>query len=144
VALLAANFGRNKNDEAKQRKVAVEYVKLRGQKQGRPEKSSQLEKIKLPQSQIAAELNMSVAELNRILTIHKKLTPEIIGMLDNGFFSKATALGVLVKLSQSEQEELITTFGDEIIKGVTQKQMQEYVNRTIQPLVFVSILFIQL
>ena len=28
--LLAANFGRTKNDEAKQRKVAVEYVKLCG------------------------------------------------------------------------------------------------------------------
>ena len=28
--LLAANFGRSKNDESKQRKVAVEYVKLCG------------------------------------------------------------------------------------------------------------------
>ena len=32
--LLAANFGRSKNDESKQRKVAVEYVKLCGYKNG--------------------------------------------------------------------------------------------------------------
>lgn len=32
--LLAANFGRTKNDESKQRKVAVEYVNLCGLKMG--------------------------------------------------------------------------------------------------------------
>ena len=32
--LLAANFGRSKNDDAKQRKVAVEYVRLCGYKNG--------------------------------------------------------------------------------------------------------------
>lgn len=37
--LLAANFGRTKNDEAKQRKVAVEYVKLCGFEQGGDRKS---------------------------------------------------------------------------------------------------------
>ena len=37
--LLAANFGRTKNDEAKQRKVALEYVKLCGFEQGGDRKS---------------------------------------------------------------------------------------------------------
>ena len=37
--LLAANFGRTKNDETKQRKVAVEYVRLCGYKNGGDRKS---------------------------------------------------------------------------------------------------------
>ena len=60
LALLAANFGRQKNDDKKQRLVATEYAKLRGNKSGRPRKDSQIEK--LSQEEIASELGISIAE----------------------------------------------------------------------------------
>jgi len=128
VALLAANFGRTKNDEGKQRKVAVEYVKLRGSKQGRPSKSCDNRKINLTQDQIANELGVSVRTLNEMLEIERKLTPEVKDLLDGGAFTKTTASKILVKLSKEEQAELLSSFGTAIHEGTTQKQMQEYVD----------------
>ena len=127
VALLAANFGRSKNSEAKQRKVVAEYAKLRGQGQGRPKKSSDNRKINLTQSEIAKELGVSVSTLNEILDIERKLTPEVKELLDAGAFTKTTASKILVKLSKEEQEELLISFGKEIIEGVTAKQMEQYI-----------------
>lgn len=48
------------DDESKQRKVAVEYVKLCGYKQGRPEKESNMDTLK--------------ASLTRVLSIERNLT----------------------------------------------------------------------
>ncbi|MEA5012901.1 MAG: hypothetical protein VB100_14405 [Angelakisella sp.] len=108
--LLAANFGRLKNDEAKQRKVAVEYVKLCGLKNGEVgvgRKLSDNRKAILTQEQIANQLGISVSTLNEILAIERKLTPEIKELIDSGTISKTTASKVLSKLSTTEQEELL-------------------------------------
>ena len=50
--LLASNFGRMKNDEAKQRKVAVKYVELCGYKNGGDRKSD-CDSRKLTQEEFA-------------------------------------------------------------------------------------------
>ena len=52
----------NSDDESKQRKVAVEYVKLCGYGQGRPEKDANLARLSL--DQIAEQLGTSKAMLN--------------------------------------------------------------------------------
>lgn len=87
--LLAANFGREKNDEAKQRKVAVEYVKLCGYKNGGDRKSdSHNGNVKLTLDQIADQLGTSKTNLTRALSIERNLTESMKKLLDDGVISK--------------------------------------------------------
>ena len=129
--LLVANFGRDKNDEAKQRKIAVEYVRLRGNPKGTNQHSRKADNrlSTLTQEQIAKELGISTSTLKEMLDIERKLTPDFKEMLGGGVFTKTTASKILVKLSKDEQSELLETFGSEIIEGVTQKQMQKYADQ---------------
>lgn len=55
----------NSDDETKQRKVAVEYVKLCGYKQGRPQKESNMDCLSL--DEIASQLGTSKTNLKRAL-----------------------------------------------------------------------------
>lgn len=84
--LLAANFGREKSDEAKQRKVAVEYVKLCGYKQGRPQKESNMDCLSL--DEIASQLGTSKTNQKRALSIERNLTESMKQLLDDGVISK--------------------------------------------------------
>lgn len=77
--LLAANFGRKKNSEAKKRKIAVEYVKLCGYKRGGNGSNQYAQKdptgpIALTLSEIAKQLHTSTTNLKRMLRIDKNLT----------------------------------------------------------------------
>lgn len=90
---MAANFGREKNDEAKQRKVAVEYVKLCGYKNGEMgngrKKECQLgAPTLLSLDQIAEQLGTSKRNLQRALTIERNLTESMKQLLDDGVISK--------------------------------------------------------
>ncbi len=79
---------RTKNDEAKQRKIATEYVALCGFKHGEiggGHQSSDNHKSGLTQAEIASQLGISVPTLNEMLAIERKLTPEIKEMLDTIF-----------------------------------------------------------
>lgn len=61
---MAANFGREKNDEAKRRKVAVEYVKLCGYRNGGDRKSElNSSELKKSQSDLATQMGISVDTL---------------------------------------------------------------------------------
>lgn len=71
--LLAANFGRSKNSESKQRKVAVEYVKLCGFKNGGNRKSEGHNDL-LKLDDIAKQLGISEKSLKRVLSIERNLT----------------------------------------------------------------------
>ena len=64
-ALISNNFGRRKNDPAKDRKALATYVELKGYGQGRPEKGANLACFSL--DEIAKELNMSKRNLQRAL-----------------------------------------------------------------------------
>lgn len=129
AVLLATNYGRP-DSAKKKRKIADEYVRLRGNSHGGNRKSSSdNHNLKLTQEQIAKELGVSVPTQNPMLDIERKLTPELKEMLDAGMFTETTASKILVRLSPKIQEKLITTYGEKIIEGVTAKQMQEYVDK---------------
>lgn len=82
----------NSDDEAKQRKVAVEYVKLCGYRNGEIGKNhfqdSQNEKAeKFTLDEIAKELNMSRANLARALSIERNLIHRLYEVSQNIFKS---------------------------------------------------------
>ena len=110
--LLAANFGRSKNDDKKQRKVAVEYVRLCGYKHGEigngREKNSQIGNSKLSLAEIAKQLGTSKTNLTRALSIERNLTEPMKELLDDGVITKTVASDVITSLSDNEQEELIS------------------------------------
>lgn len=130
--LLAANFGRNKNDEAKQRKVAVEYVRLCGYKNGDNQWGCQngTPSEKLTLDEIAAQLGTSKRDLQRALSIERNLTESVKELLDTGVISKTLAADTISTLSESEQEELISKL--DVTKKYTQKQVQKYIDEIKQ------------
>lgn len=117
--LLAANFGRTKNDEAKQRKVAVEYVKLCGYEQGGDRKSKAQHGL-LNLDEIAHQLGTSKTNLKRALSIERNLTDSMKELLDTGIISKTLAADTIASLSPQEQEELISSL--DTTKRITQKE----------------------
>ena len=129
--LLAANFGRTKNDEAKQRKVAVEYVRLCGYGQGGDRRSKdQNGLLKISLDQIASQLGTSKTNLKRALSVERNLTEPMKQLLDNGVISKTVAADVIASLSKDEQEELIAKF--DTTKKITQKEVQQYIDKIKQ------------
>lgn len=78
--LLSNNFGRRKNDPAKDRKALATYVELKGYGQGRPEKGANMACFSL--DEIAKELNMSKRNLQRALRIERNLTDSMKELLD--------------------------------------------------------------
>lgn len=126
--LLAANFGRTENDEAKQRKVIVEYVRLCGYKNGGDRKSEcQLGTLKLSLREIATQLGTSERNLKRALSIERNLTDSMKELLDTGIISKTLAADTIASLSPQEQEELISSL--DTTKRITQKEMQKYIDK---------------
>ncbi len=88
-ALISNNFGRRKNDPAKDRKALETYVSLRGYKQGELGRNhfqtcqnGTSEKSTL--DEIAKELNMSKRNLQRALRIERNLTDSMKELLDTG------------------------------------------------------------
>ncbi len=128
--LLAANFGRSKNDDAKQRKVAVEYVRLCGYKNGENQWGCQVGTPKLSIEEIAKQLGTSKRDLQRALSIERNLTESMKELLDTGVISKTVASDVITSLSKDEQEELIKSM--DITKKITQKEVQQYINEIKQ------------
>ena len=128
--LLAANFGRNKNNESKQRKVAVEYVKLCGYKNGEigngRKKECQNGTPKLSLDTIASQLGTSKRNLQRALSIERNLTEPMKQLLDDGIISKTIASDLIASLSEEEQLEMISSL--DTTKKITQKQIQKYVD----------------
>jgi hypothetical protein len=95
--LLAANFGRMKNNPIKQRKIAVEYVGLCNPKQGK-QKSGDNRRISI--KDIAEQLGTNERSLYELLEIERKLTPEIKELLDAGIITKTSASKIWTKLSE--------------------------------------------
>ncbi len=127
--LLAANFGRTKNDEAKQRKIATEYVALCGFKLGDNQHSRVCDNRtpSISQAEIASQLGVSERTLQEMLAIERNLTPEIKEMLDRGMFTKTTASKILTRLSAEEQAELVASLPSNT--KLTQAQVNTYVEQ---------------
>ena len=124
--LLAANFGRKKNSEAKKRKIAVEYVKLCGYKHG-GDRSARRQHGALTTAEIAAHLGTSERSLQRALRIEDKLTDSMKQILDEGVSSQTVASDVIASLTPEEQEQLISSLP--VTEKLTQKKVQEAIDK---------------
>ncbi len=63
---------RYKNNDFKQRKIAIEYVRLCGYMQGRPKKDANMACLSL--DEVASQLGTSKRDLQRALSIERNLT----------------------------------------------------------------------
>ena len=78
------------------------------------------------QEQLAKEMGFSVDTLNN----YKKLTemiPELEELVDTGIATPTTALAIMRNLSEEEQLEMISSL--DTTKKITQKQVQQYINK---------------
>lgn len=130
--LLAANFGRKKNSEAKKRKIAAEYVKLCGYKRGGNGSNQYVQKdptgpIALSLSEIAKQLHTSTTNLKRMLRIDKSLTEEMKKLLDDGVISVRFAADTVARLSPEDQEQLISSLP--VTEKLTQRKVQEEIDK---------------
>ncbi len=127
--LLAANFGRKKNSEAKKRKIAVEYVKLCGYKRGDNQWTDPegLSSKKMPLAAIAVNLHTSETNLKRMLRIDRNLTEDMKNLLDGGTISTKFAADTVARLSPEEQEQLISSLP--VTEKLTQKKVQEAIDK---------------
>ena len=128
--LLAANFSRDKNDEKKQRKVMLEYVKLCGYKANGDRTTECQNGTRLTLDEIAKQLGTSKRDLQRALSIERNLIEPMKQLLDDGVISKTVASDVIASLSENEQEELISKL--DATQKYTQKQIQQYINEINQ------------
>lgn len=99
-----ANFQRPKNSEAKQRKVADEYVRLCGYGNGGDRQAQVQNGLLLSLDDIASQLGTSKANLKRALRIERNLTDSMKELLDTGVITKTLAADMIASLSEEEQE----------------------------------------
>lgn len=126
--LLATNFGRTKNDPAKQVKVASEYVELVGMKHGTNRFNRDTTVGYLSYDDISKSLGVSKSTLKDLLEIDRKLIPQIRELFDNGEINKKTANKVWCRLSPEDQEKFFNEIGRDKISQMTQAQTQKYID----------------
>lgn len=109
-ALISNNFGRRKNNPAKDGKALETYVSLRGYKQGEIGRNhfqtcqnGTSEKSTL--DEIAKELNMSKRNLQRALRIERNLTDSMKELLDTGVITKTLAADTIALLSEKKHRK---------------------------------------
>lgn len=78
--------------------------------------------------EISKQLGTSRTTLQELLSIERKLTPEVKELLDSGLISKTSASKIWVKLSEKEQMDLLNDLGKDVISKMTQSQIQKYIN----------------
>ena len=104
--LISNNFGRRKNDPAKDRKDLATYVELKGYKHGeigrnhsQDFQNGKAEKMTL--EEIAKQLGTSKTNLTRALSIERNLMDSMRELLDTGKITKTfTILKWMKKLVQ--------------------------------------------
>lgn len=128
--LLAANFGREKNNESKQRKVIAEYVELCGYKNGGDRQAQAQTGLVVSLEEIAKQLGTSKTNLKRALSIERNLTDSMKELLNNGTITKTLASDVISSLSKQEQEQLVSQL--DVTQQYTKKQVQKYIDKIKQ------------
>jgi competence protein ComGC len=123
--LLAANFGRLKNNPVKQGKVYSEYERLSGVRQGSAGCPDTQNVGRITQEQIALELGVSTETIRRLKKL-QTLSPELQQLIEDGSVKYTTALNVYAKLSPTEQSQLIEELGKDKIAEMTQRQTEQY------------------
>jgi len=77
------------------------------------------------QETLASDLGIEVRTLQNYKLL-ADMIPELEDLLDTGIVTKTTALAIMKNLSDSEQEELISSM--DTTKRITQKQVQQYID----------------
>lgn len=127
VQLIAANFGRMKNDPVKQGRWIAEYERLRGVRRG----NNQFNRVhnnceSISQEVIAKELGVHVNTLVNLKRLNT-LLPEIQEIISDGRISATTGFKLVARLSEDEQHELLSLLPE--AQRFTQSQVQEYVDQ---------------
>ena len=134
--LLAANFGRLKNDPVKQAKVFKEYESLRGVSgRGGDRKSKPNNSVLISQKDIANELGVSVDTIQNIKRL-ADLDPDLQELISSGKVTPTTGYKVIAKLSTEEQSQLFAALPKDV--KLSQKEVQEYVDELKENLEFVN------
>ena len=106
-------------------RIICELERIYGVKRGNNQSTSPLDNSKT-QEELANNLDVSLSEYHR----YKKLTtliPELQSLVDTGSLTTSVASRVLARLSPTEQQQLILTYGKEEIEKATQVKAQEMV-----------------
>lgn len=104
--LIAANFGRMKNDPIKQAKWIAEYERVRGVTRGGDRKSKPQFAALISQEDIANELGVSVDTVQRLKKLNN-LLPEIQDIISEGKVTASTGYNLIASLSPEEQHKLL-------------------------------------
>ena len=127
IQLIAANFGRMKNDPSKQGKWLVEYERLRGVRDGRYGKRSlDGQFVRLKQEDIADELGVDARTIRRLKNL-TTLIPELQDIITEGKITPSTGYLLLSRLSEDEQHQLLEKLPS--AQKFTQSQIQQYVDQ---------------
>ena len=129
IQLIAANFGRMKNDPIKQGKWLVEYERLRGVRDGRYGKRSlDGNNSRLNTQSVIAEkeLGMDTSTLRKLKRL-TKLIPELQEVISEGNITPTTGYKLLSRLSEEEQHQLLEKLPS--AQKFTQSQIQQYVDQ---------------
>lgn len=125
IQLIAANFGRMKNDPIKQGKWLLEYERLRGVMHGGDRKSSG-NNFRLKQEDIANELGVTTKTIRNLKNL-TTLVPEIQEIISEGKITPTTGFTLLSRLSEDEQHQLLEKLPS--AQKFTQSQIQQYVDQ---------------
>lgn len=120
--LIAANFGRLKNDQVKQGKLIKEYERLCGITHG----GSRRNNFALKQEDIARGLNTdvrTVQNLKRLLD----MIPEFQELVSAGNINPTTGYKLIARLSEEEQMQLLNLLP--VARKFTQAQVQQYIDQ---------------
>lgn len=123
VQLIAANFGRMKNDPVKQGRWIAEYERLRGVRHGGSRRNNF---ALISQDDIAAELGVDSRTLQNLKKLNT-LLPELQDIISEGRISATTGFKLIARLSESEQHELLASLPE--AQKFTQSQVQSYVDQ---------------
>ena len=121
--LIAANSGRLKNNPIKQSKLITEYEKLCGVTQGRQKSGHN---VRISQEDIAKQLGVDTRTLRRLKEL-QNLSPDLQEIISSDQITPTTGFKILAKLSESEQEQLLSILP--AAQKLTQAQVQEYLDQ---------------
>lgn len=105
----------------------MELERIYGVKEGRPEKLPNNSEVSKTQESLASELGISVDTLSN----YKKLAqaiPELQSLIESGKVTKTVALGIMKRLSEDEQRQLIDMLPSDQ-ERVSSHQVKFYENR---------------
>lgn len=123
--LIAANFGRSKNDPIKQSKLIDEYVKLQGICRGNNQ-HSKCDNRTSSLEQVAKDFGISVRQLHDIRKL-ASLPQEIQDLISEGTINATTGFKVIARLSEEEQLALLSKLPT--AQKFTQAQVQQYIDQ---------------